>query len=396
MRVVRLEGIAELRKAAAQWDDLWHRSSTTLPATRAETAAQWLEHFAPGSPVCALAVEDQGQWLAVLPLVERRLARTLRAAMLPNNGWATSGALLLDADALGPRAPTDRPPPGGDLANPGREGLRVLECLALALRALPWALVWLDEVPLASLACQLFTQSLGAVGCAVHEHPCYRVGRLAIGHQWQSCRAAWSRKHRQQLAAAARRLARRGCVELKVFTQLEPGEVEPHLRRGFELEDRSWKGAARSSVLSAEGMFAFFLRQARQLAAWGQLELSFLECGGRAVAFGYGQRAKGVYHSCKVGYDPAFADCSPGQLLRYYMLERFHSLREYHTLDFQGPLSDAHARWRPERYTVGRLAVGRPGLRGGVLVGAYRHVWPWLRRLRAGHRPSARATVSEK
>ncbi len=373
MRVVRLESIAELRGAAAQWDDLWQRSPITLPATRAQTAAQWIERFAPGSPLCVLAVEDQGQWVGVLPLVERRLAGTVRTAMLPNNGWATSGALLVD---------------------PGADGACMLDCLAQAVRTLAWPLLWLEEVPLESPDWQSLARSLRAVGCSVHEHPCYEVGRLAIDHDWQCCRRGWSRRHRQHMAAAARRLARQGGVELKVLTQLDPHEVEPHLRRGFELEDRSWKGPAGTSVLSAKGMFAFFLRQARHLAAWGQLELSFLCCGARAVAFAYGQRAKRVYHSCKVGYDPGFADCSPGQLLRYYMLERFHSLAEYHTLDFQGPLSEAHAHWRPETYTVGRLAVGLPGLRGQAVVAAYRHVWPWLRRLRTGAGRRGRAAAA--
>jgi len=375
VRVVRLQSIAELRTEAVQWDDLWQRSPTTLPATRAQTAALWLEHFTPGRPLCVLAVEDQGQWVGLLPLVQRRLARAVRTATLPNNGWATSGTLLLD---------------------PNADSTGTLDCLARAVRDLPWALLWLDEVPLQSPDWQALARSLRAWGCSVHEHPCYQVGRLRIGRDWQSCRAGWSRRHRQQMAAAARRLARKGDVELKVFTRLASHEIEPHLRRAFELEDRSWKGPAGTSVLSTKGMFAFFLRQAQQLAAWDQLELSLLFCGSRAVAFGYGQRAKGVYHSCKVGYDPEFADCSPGQLLRYYMLERFYGLPEYHTLDFQGPLSDAHARWQPQTYTVGRLAVGLPGLRGRVLVGAYRHVWPWVRRLRAKGNGSPQATAAAK
>jgi len=216
----------------------------------------------------------------------------------------------------------------------------------------------------------------------VHAHPCYQVGRVDTTGDWQAYRRSWSRKHRQQMAAAARRLAKRGTVRLEVLTDLHPDEVERPLRLGFELEKRSWKGAAGTAVLSVEGMFDFFLQQARQLAARGQLELSFLYCGTTTVAFAYGQRAKGVYHSCKVGYDPQFGSCSPGQLLRYYMLERFFSLPEYQTLDFLGPMTEAHAHWRPETYTVGRLAVGLPSLRGRALVAAYRHLWPWVRRCR--------------
>ena len=125
----------------------------------------------------------------------------------------------------------------------------------------------------------------------------------------------------------------------------------------MEIEHLGWKGRAGSSVLSIPGMSDFFIRQAQQLAAWGQLELAFLQCGDRPIAFCYGQSAKGVFHSAKIGYDPDYARYSPGQFLRYLLLKRFYAEPDRKALDFLGPVTESHSHWRPETYTVARFAV---------------------------------------
>lgn len=144
------------------------------------------------------------------------------------------------------------------------------------------------------------------------------------------------------------------------------------MRRGLEIEDLGWKGSAGSSVLKTPGMEAFFLRQAEMLAAEGQLELAFLESAGRPIAFIYGQTAKGVFHSAKIGYDPSYAEYSPGQLLRYFLLERFFNESGRKAIDFLGPLTESHAAWRPQPYTIARLAASLGGHVGDAAISAYR------------------------
>ncbi len=196
------------------------------------------------------------------------------------------------------------------------------------------------------------------------------------------------------MAAAARRLAERGDVRLALDSQLTPHEAAAWMQRGFEVEDRSWKGRAGSSVLRSPGMADFFIRQAQQAARWGQLELATLLCNDRPVAFSYGLMAKGVFHSMKVGYDPEFAAQHPGQLLRYYLLERFFAEPQRKALDFQGPMTEAHAAWLPESYAVGRLAVAPRSGCGRLAVRSYKGLWPLLRKLK--RRPERRAAKAAR
>jgi CelD/BcsL family acetyltransferase involved in cellulose biosynthesis len=160
-------------------------------------------------------------------------------------------------------------------------------------------------------------------------------------------------------------------------------QVDAALRCGLALEDSGWKGRAGTSVLGTPEMLEFYLRQARQLAAWGHLHLALLGAGEREVAFEYGWIAKGVYHSYKIGYDEEFAACGPGQLLFQRLLASFAAARRVELIDCMGPLDEAVARWATRTQAVGRLVIA-PGRRvGRALLRAYRDGWPLLARFRS-------------
>jgi CelD/BcsL family acetyltransferase involved in cellulose biosynthesis len=369
-RLVQIASVDQLSAAAPAWDDLWQRSESTLPTLRAALVAQWIRHFAPRAEFRVLTVEDQGQWVAALPLVGRKVARLVYAGTLPLNEWSPSGDLLLD------------PAPTSDT---------VLDLLVAAMVELPWGIFWLDEVAIDAPRWKALLAAVARAELATHYHEHFRLGRIVIDHDWEAYQRRWSRKHRQQMARHARQLAARGQVRFSLLSQLAPKEVAGWMRRGFEVEDRSWKGGAGTSVLRTPGMLDFFTRQAEELARSGLLELAFLQCGGRPIAFAYGLRGKGVYHSLKVGYDPEYAAYSPGQLLRYHLYRRLFGdppsaagvtpVPQWRAIDYM-TLSDAHAKWRPTTYSVGRLVVAPRRLLARAVLHTYRHYWPYVRRLR--------------
>lgn len=335
LKPVHLRSIAELRAAAPQWDALWQRSDVAVPTARAETIAQWLERFAPAAPFHGLAVKQNGNFAAALPLVARR-GRFSPLAGLPSNRWGLCGDLLLD--------------PQADTA-------AVLHLLLDGINRLAWPLLWLRPVPYESIR----WRALLAVAQQRQMHTLTahidRVGQVAVRPSWDEYQSLWSGNHRCHLRKARQRAELAGDLTLDVHRQFSAGELERLLRLGCEVEDLSWKGEAGTSILRSPGMFDWYLSQASQLAEWGQLRLTFLRHGGQAIAFEYGYWAKGVYFSPKVGYDPAYARFSPGQLLRAMLLERFHTDGETTLLDFWGPLTEATAKWCTHSYPVGRIAL---------------------------------------
>ncbi len=354
-RVIQLNTIAELRAAAAAWNDLWQRSDCTSPLAQAEPIADWLAHFAPAGRFQALAVADEGRWLAALPLVERRMAGVLRAGVLPCNAWPSGATLLWDAATT---------------TDPG-----VVAAVSAGLARLPWPLVCLEAAmpERASWRALVDVLSTAEVPCDLRTR--WHVGRLAIEHDWAAAFGGLSRKHRQRISTALRKLANRGQVRFELHVHLLPDEVEPLFRRALETEDRGWKGAAGTSVLRTSGTAEFMLAQARWLAAEGQLLLALLDCDRRNVAFCYGALGKGVFHSFKIGYDPAFAPLSPGHVLQYHLLQALHADPRIAAVDYIGEMTEYHAHWRPEVYPFARLAFVR---RGSVLGRAA--LWGYQRR----------------
>ncbi|MHB9045916.1 MAG: GNAT family N-acetyltransferase [Pirellulales bacterium] len=361
LQLVHLESIEDLRRAASAWDDLWQRSDVSLPTARAELLAQWVEQFAPGARFHAVAVESEGRLLAALPLVGRRVGRVIEAGDLPTNAWAASGELLLD-----PIAANDV----------------VLDRLAAGLTELPWSLLWLDSAPFETPRWQSLMAAVKRAGFGSDCHERFRIGQIEIDHDWEGYRARWSKNHRHNMKKAVNRAEAAGQTDLVVHSRPAPDEVEGLLRQGFEIEDRGWKGAGGSSVMQSPGMFEFYCRQARQLAAWGNLHLVFLEHQGRPIAFEYGWSAKGIYYSPKVGYDEAFAELVPGQLLRLHLLERFFAEPERTLVDFFGPQVEATARWATRSYGIGRLVIAPGRMPGRAFLRAYRTCWPRVRQLR--------------
>jgi CelD/BcsL family acetyltransferase involved in cellulose biosynthesis len=364
LRLVRLRTPAALEKRASDWDCLWRRSEVTIPTAQARHVAGWLTQFAVGRSFRALAVEEKsGQLVAALSLVSERWGGIMPCGALTSNAWTPAGELLVD-----PESAVDD----------------VLDVLVRGLARLPWQLFWLDWTVLDAPRWRAFIEACGRAGLATAQHERYRIPRIDTAGKWESYRSMWSGQHRRNMTRHRRGLqAERGAVRLRWISPT-PEQVGPLLRRGWELENRSWKGAARESVLRVPGMSRFFQQQASLLAERQQLRLAFLEAGGEAVAFQYGWWAKGVYHPFKCGYDPSLREFGPGQLLMHDVLAELFASQDAVALDGVGPATAATDKWKPASYALGRLVVAPPRLLGRSLMYAYEHIWPALRAWRGG------------
>ena len=363
---------AELRTNAPVWDALWKRSEVTLPGAQAEPLAIWLEEFAPRKPFRALVLRDGPRMVASLPLVEQRMAGVLRVGCLPNNYYAMGGDLAIDPDC-------DRQ--------------QVFEQLAAALKRLPWRMLMIQDIAIDAPRWRHFHQATTDAGMAAEIEHRWDTGITDIPHDWKLFMASRSRKVRSAMKRSFERLRDAGGSELRVLETVASHEIEQHLRRGFEVEDRSWKSGAGTSVLRLPRVFRFYCRQAAALAASGNLELAFLEHAGQPIGFMYGIHAKGVYYPAKIGYDDQFAAFSPGQLLNCQMLERFQENAKLEHLDFHGPIGPAFGRWATRSYRSGQLLVAVRGQLGRAICRAIPKLRSRIRTLRNRWRGSAPTAI---
>ena len=182
--IVRFQSITALRSAAKEWNDLWQRRPALADGPSRI-------HCRLGGAICAtshihsLAVEHDGQLVAGLPLVERRVARLIKAGSLPSNSSCWAGGLLVD--------------PTSNVAD-------AFSTLLSEVRRLPWSMLWFDMAPLESAGWRQFLAAMDELKFSYQAHERFQIGTIQIVEQfdrdWDAYEAAWSGNHRRHLRSA--------------------------------------------------------------------------------------------------------------------------------------------------------------------------------------------------
>ena len=93
----------------------------------------------PNAEFHAIAIEQNGRWVAALPMLRRKIGRLINAGVLPCNEWSSSGEFLLDLSA--------------DVDS-------VMELFLNAINECNWPLLWLDEAILDTARWRTLFQSV--------------------------------------------------------------------------------------------------------------------------------------------------------------------------------------------------------------------------------------------
>lgn len=340
-QLVVIPQLDDLFARATTWNDLWSRSYTSQPTARAEGVAHWIRSFAQPEEFRALCVEHDGRLVAALPLVHDHLRGVCPVYKLPVNCWANSGDLLLDV-SLDPS--------------------RIVTCLMSGLEDLSTSLFSFEEITLDAPQWTAFRQALhlhrGEYFIA-SENP---VGVVDVLHDWDAYQRSWSSNHRGAIRRSFRKLEKEGRVKVERVQRASPSELGELMSTAFEIENRSWKGDAGSSILKSTGLPEYMLQEAQLVSDAGYLDLWFLYFNERPISFEYCHFAKGVCYSHKIGYEPDYARFGPGRMLRYLQLEQYHQDPSCRLFDMLGLLCDSKAKWATRTYQVGHLyaSIGDP------------------------------------
>lgn len=137
---------------------------------------------------------------------------------------------------------------------------------------------------------------------------------VALDADWLEPESRLSPGRRSDLRRARRIAETMGPVRCEILSPL-PAELGPWLDEAFRIEAAGWKGRTGSALACDAERGLFYRGYAAAAARKGILRLCFLRIGGTAAAMQlaveHGQR----FWLFKIGYDEAFARCSPGTLL---------------------------------------------------------------------------------
>ena len=179
---------------------------------------------------------------------------------------------------------------------------------------------------------------------------------------WNELRRSLPHRLVSNTDRALRQLRRLGRVSVELVTDGE--SLRRVLGECFALETLGWKGLPPGAPIGARpDTLQFYADLAQAAAAGGWLALYTLRLDSTLIAFEYCLRQRRSMELMKLSFHPDFARYSPGNVLRFAILER--EIESFCTRSYyMGPTSEWKARWATRVETLCRLRIYRPGVRG--------------------------------
>lgn len=280
-----LTGVAELEALGPEWAQLAGAHCEPMQSHAWQMAA--VRHLHAGARLRVIVIHAGTRLVAAAPLVEVR-RRGITWLELPGAATLHEPASLL-AD--------------------GPDALTAL-CRAISAQRAPVVLQRVDATGPAHAALAALKRGRFAFA-SPSGGSCLRVETRGT---WQDFLRRMSGSRRNTMQRKRRLLEQHGAVSMERLVP-EPASVSQTLRAAFEVEARSWKGAARSAVLQRPRSLEFFVDLGRRFAAERRLEVRLLHVGDSVAASQVGILQGERWWELKIGYDPRFAKYSPGMLL---------------------------------------------------------------------------------
>jgi CelD/BcsL family acetyltransferase involved in cellulose biosynthesis len=157
---------------------------------------------------------------------------------------------------------------------------------------------------------------------------------VPLDESWLEPERHLSSRRRSDLRRARRRAEQQGDVRGEIISPTPP-QVDSLLETAFAVEARSWKGGA-GTALSNDPVRGGHLRR---FASWasgaGILRICLLHIGEATAAMQIAVEHNSALWLLKIGFDPEFANCSPGNLLLAESI-RYAVNRKLSSLEFLG------------------------------------------------------------
>lgn len=340
---------AELEETAAAWDSLPQARANPLLGSRWFAAAARLH---PHDALRVVTILSGSRIVAAAPLAQSRRKFFNRLEFI--------GAASLNE-------------PSGLLA----ESASDLGQLCDTLTGLRQPLL-LQRIPVDSGVESLLRQCARGRGWlyVARSAPCHRVD---VSGNWADYLAARSSQVRSGMRRKRAMLEQSGAVTVDE-QRPRPAELPAALDEVLDVEADGWKGSGRSSMRSNDALRGFIAELARRFAETGELRISFLRTGERAVAMCLLLECDRRLWEIKIGYRESARRASPGRLLLWETLRGAfrQGLRSY---EFLGSGDRQQPDWATSSLALHTL-VYYPYSLAGLMALAMDAVSHLLRRLR--------------
>jgi CelD/BcsL family acetyltransferase involved in cellulose biosynthesis len=206
--------------------------------------------------------------------------------------------------------------------------------------------VFLERVPTDSPTLAVLRRAYSGRGIVV-ERPAGPYPYIVLSDSWTHPEQHLNSRRRSALRRMRRKAEKKGDVSVDV---LQPSlqELPFLLEEAYRIEAAGWKGRRGTALATRETLGRFFRKYAVIACAEGTLRLAFLRIKGRGAAMQYAAEHAGSFWLLKIGYDEAYRDCSPGNLLMAETI-RYAAEKGLHTYEFLGQAEDWARVWTEQQ-----------------------------------------------
>jgi CelD/BcsL family acetyltransferase involved in cellulose biosynthesis len=142
---------------------------------------------------------------------------------------------------------------------------------------------------------------------------------ITLDASWSDPAARFNTGRQSDFRRAARKAERHGTVAYEVLAPT-PAEFDALFDEAVTVELRSWKKQSGTAIGVDRRKRDFFQRFFRAAAQDGLCRIAFMRIDGRPAAMQLALEWHGRFWLFKIGYDEAFRDCSPGNLLMLHTI----------------------------------------------------------------------------
>ncbi len=251
------------------------------------------------------------------------------------------------------------------------DGQDALDALAEGLVNLGQPL-WLERMPALSPVIRALERAYKGRGL-VHRSPAESYPRIPLDRSWREPESHFNAGRRSDFRRAQRKAAEQGALSFEVLTPT-PEELEPLLAEAYRVEAACWKGAEQSALACDVKRGEFFRHYTAVAAGRGILRLCFMRLNGQAVAMQLAIECGQRFWLLKIGYDEAYARCSPGTLLMLHTL-RYAAERGLAAYEFLGASQPWTHMWTDthEQCVALRAYPQRPSALAALVCDGARH-----------------------
>ena len=245
------------------------------------------------------------------------------------------------------------------------------------------------RVPLGSPSLEALRKAFRGCGW-VHLQPAGGSPFIALDTSWHQPESHFNAGRQSDFRRARRRAQAAGELGFEVLTPAPGAGLDPLLAQAYEVESRSWKGTGGTALVHDKLLGPFYRSLSHAAAQEGLLRLCFMRIDGRPVAMQLALQFERRFWLMKIGFDAAFARCSPGQLLMLHTIGHaaMQGLDSYEMLGSAAPWTATWTRTLRPFVRVRAYPASWAGARAFWVdtLGAARRRWPlrrwpWVQRL---------------